>query len=423
MARLRRRKLGRLTGVHFGLAAFFVVSFARPEDWIPGLSVFPLAKIAGTLALLAFLFAFREVRWPLPREAVYLILLGGQLFITVPMSPVWPGGALLKSLDFAKVVIIVVLIVSVVNTLKLLRRLIFIQAASILAVAAVSIWNGHMQYKRLNGVLGGDYADPNSLALVIVTSLPLCLALLFLSQGILRKVMWALAMLVMVYGVFLTGSRGGFVSLIAATAVCLWELSIQGRRRYLLLIAALVGGISWHFASGTLAGRLQSTFSSQSESNASAYTSAEQRRHLFWRSIEVTMEHPIFGVGPGNFETISGYWHVTHNSFTEMSSEGGLPAFILYVLILWRGFKNVQVIKRLARGKKGLLLMGQALHASLAGYIVGAFFISTSYELFPYFLIAYTTALAWIVKNSVSCQEKAASVIPAPEEDKAYAMG
>jgi O-antigen ligase len=399
-----------------------VVSFARPEDWIPGLSVFPLAKIAGTVALLAFLFAFREIRWPLPREAVYLILLGGQLFLTVPLSPVWPGGAFLKTLDFAKVVIIVVVIVSVVNTLKLLRRLIFIQVASILAVAGVSIWNGHMHYKRLEGVLGGDYADPNSLALVIVTSLPLCLALLFLGQGILRKVIWALAMLLMVYGVFLTGSRGGFISLIAATAVCLWELSIQGRRRYLLLVAALVGVISWHFASGTLAGRLQSTFS-QSQDNESAYTSAEQRRQLLWRSIEVTLEHPIFGVGPGNFETISGSWHATHNSFTQMSSEGGLPAFILYVLILWRGFKNVQVIKRLARGKKSLRLMGQALHASLTGYVVGAFFISTSYELFPYFLVAYTTALAWIVKNSISCPEKVASVIPAPEEDRAYAMG
>jgi O-antigen ligase len=310
----------------------------------------------------------------------------------------------------------------VVNTLKLLRRLIFIQVASILAVAGVSIWNGHMHYKRLEGVLGGDYADPNSLALVIVTSLPLCLALLFLGQGILRKVIWALAMLLMVYGVFLTGSRGGFISLIAATAVCLWELSIQGRRRYLLLVAALVGVISWHFASGTLAARLQSTFS-QSRDNESAYTSAEQRRQLLWRSIEVTLEHPIFGVGPGNFETISGSWHATHNSFTQMSSEGGLPAFILYVLILWRGFKNVQVIKRLARGKKSLRLMGQALHASLTGYVVGAFFISTSYELFPYFLVAYTTALAWIVKNSISCPEKVAPVIPAPEEDRAYAMG
>jgi hypothetical protein len=29
----------------------------------------------------------------------------------------------------------------------------------------------------------------------------------------------------------------------------------------------------------------------------------------------------------------------------------------------------------------------------LAGYVVGAFFASTAYQLFPYFLVGYTTAL------------------------------
>jgi hypothetical protein len=40
------------------------------------------------------------------------------------------------------------------------------------------------------------------------------------------------------------------------------------------------------------------------------------------------------------------------------------------------------------------------LWASLAGYVVGAFFASTAYQLFPYFLVAYTTALFNIASGS-----------------------
>ena len=38
----------------------------------------------------------------------------------------------------------------------------------------------------------------------------------------------------------------------------------------------------------------------------------------------------------------------SHNTFTQFSSEGGLPALILYLLILWHGFTNTRKTKRLA---------------------------------------------------------------------------
>jgi len=38
-------------------------------------------------------------------------------------------------------------------------------------------------------------------------------------------------------------------------------------------------------------------------------------------------------------------------------------------------------------------LIAAGLRASIPGYLVGAFFASTAYQLFPYFLVAYTTAL------------------------------
>jgi putative inorganic carbon (HCO3(-)) transporter len=149
-----------------------------------------------------------------------------------------------------------------------------------------------------------------------------------------------------------------------------------------------------------LVGRLKGTFNVK-EDTAAAYDSAQDRKRLFWRSIEVTKEHPLFGVGPGNFNEVSGQWHTTHNSFTLMSSEGGIPAVILYVFILWCGFRNLRATKRLVRGQTESMLLARALFASLAGYVVGSTFLSVAYQFFPYILVAYTTALFSIARKSV----------------------
>jgi putative inorganic carbon (HCO3(-)) transporter len=264
-------------------------------------------------------------------------------------------------------------------------------------------------------MLGGSYSNPNDLALAIVISLPLCLALLFLTKSRVWKGAWALSIIAMIYVVLLTGSRGGFLSLVTVTAVCLWELAIRGRRRYLLVVAILVGMILWQSSSGMLSRRLKGTFDFQ-EDTASSYESAQERQALLWRSVEITKEHPLFGIGPGNFPIISGSWHVTHNSFTEMSSEGGMPAFVLYVLILWCAFKNIKAIKRFSSRDGESILLARVLHASLAGYVIGSLFSSEAYQLLPYFLVAYTTTLFWVAKRSASYSDDHKSVSQATAE-------
>src|SRR5271166_5437215 len=127
-----------LQGAFFWLSAFYLVYCARPEDWIPGLGHIPLAKITGILAFLALLMSIGRTKRSfrdLPREGRYLIAL---ICILVPsslLSPVWRGGALMHSLDFAKVSVAFVLTFLLVTTFDRLRRIIFIQAASVAVIA------------------------------------------------------------------------------------------------------------------------------------------------------------------------------------------------------------------------------------------------------------------------------------------------
>jgi putative inorganic carbon (HCO3(-)) transporter len=381
----------RFVGAYVALLLFMFIYFARPEDWIPGLSKVPLAKIAGILALLGLLFSLQHIR-RLPREILYLGLLTGQLIIASALSPVWRGGAFQTTLDFAKVLIVTVVMAVAVNTPRRLRLLIFTQAASVAVIGAVTLWKGHLLLGRLEGMLGGAYSDPNDLALSLVISLPLCLALLFLTRSWIWKAAWASAIVVMTFATFLTGSRGGFLSIIVTAGVCLWAFAIRGRRPHLVVLAILLAVIVVLSSGGIIIGRLKGTFNLK-EDIAAANGSAQARRALFWRSIEVTKEHPFFGVGPGNFAQLSGTWHVTHNSFTQMSSEGGIPALILYVLVLWSGFKNIRATKRFANRQREIILFAKALYASLVGYVAGSCFLSVNLAFFPYMLVAYTTAL------------------------------
>jgi hypothetical protein len=118
----RRRPL---SGVYVALLLFVSVYFARPEDWIPGLSNVPIAKIMAIAALLALLFSLRHMRQRLAWEVIFLALLVAQLVLASLMSPVSRGNALEVTLDFSKIILVVLLIAAAVSTVRRLRALIF----------------------------------------------------------------------------------------------------------------------------------------------------------------------------------------------------------------------------------------------------------------------------------------------------------
>jgi O-antigen ligase len=392
-----------------------VVYFARPEDWIPGLAVIPLAKIAGILILLALAFSSSSIRWHMPQEIIFLGLLVVQLWLTVPFSTVWRGGAFNVMLDFTKVLPLVIVIYGTVRSMKRFQWVLFVQAASVAAIAITSIVHAHTSSGRLQGALSGMYGNSNDLALAIDLCLPLCLAIALTTRSYWKKIAWAVAMLAMIYAVILTASRAGALALVVVVLVCLWQLGVKSRRFYLLLLVPVAVIVLWLHSGNALRERFgqTSTGPATNRQSASAAASTQQRKQLLIRSLEVTSQHPLFGVGPGNFAIVSGVWHVSHNSYTQISAEGGIPAFLLYVLIFWRGIANLRDIRRYRKTGRGIRLFSMALEASLVAYLVGSFFGSLAYQLFPYCLVAYTSALRLIVRRDQIVSSRA------PESDLA----
>jgi O-antigen ligase len=389
-----------LAGAYFWLVLFFVVYCARPEDWIPGLSIVPLAKVAGVFCGLSFVASIPQLRRHLPRETVFLALLVFQLWLTVPMSPVWRGGAFYATLDFSKVLLIVLVMGVAVTSIARLRRLIFVQTASVAAIAAVTVLRKGLVMGRLVGAVHGIYENSNELALILVLTLPLCFVFLLRTPSLWRKAVWATAAMLLLYGTMLTGSRAGLLALLISGTVCLREFGIRGKRIGLVLGAGGVAMVLMVFASDTVMDRFHAMFNDEptTAEGRAAHSSALQRQDLFWKALTITAEHPLFGIGPGNFNSISGIWHDQHNTYTQMSSEGGVPAFILYILLLWCALSNLRKTNRLAPPDSEEALFAMALRGSLYGFMVGAFFADSAYHFFPYFLVGYTSALVAIVE-------------------------
>lgn len=401
-----------LSGAFFWLSAFYAVYCVRPEDWIPGLNYVPLAKIAGLCALVALLMsAGRSKRrfQDLPREASYFAAMICLLFVSALLSPVWKGGAFFKTLDFSKALVAWVLTFIVITNFPRLRRIIFIQSASVVVIAVLSAIKGRSS-SRLEGVVGGIYSNPNDLAFAIVLTLPFCFAFLLSTRSIPRKIAWAASMLVMCLALFLTASRGGFIELLVTGAVCLWIFGIRGKRFHLVaagLVVALVVGVA---AGGKLKDRFSAISGNdlETENDVSAHGSYEQRRILIADSIKAIAHYP-FGIGMDNFGNYSGTWREVHVSYLQIAAEGGIGAFVLYLLFFARGFANLRRLRKMPGYDAEVELFSGALYGSLIGFVVGACFLPEAYEYFPYFAVAYTSVLL------AMANEKEPSEAPAPD--------
>ena len=398
---------GRRTLAYGALVLFSFIYYVRPEDFIPGLDIIPLGKVSGGIALLALIFGLMGKRTgaKMPTEVKILLLLFGHMILTIPFS-VWRGGAFNTVFQkFSKGVIIALLIGMIVGAMSELRRLLWTQAAAVALVTVLSVLIHPGGRWRLSGIQKGILENPNDLAINIAINFPLCVAFLLGSRGVVKKGAWGLGLAFMIYAVVITYSRSGLLALIMAALICLWEFGVKGRRFHVVMTAVIVfivaGGVAVsrpHFIK-----RMQSLVQGNIEGSRDR-GSLEAREELLKESIRIARQHPIFGVGPGMFPVFTNQWVVAHNTYTELAAEAGLPALTLFLMALGGAFRNLRRVRKSPSydGDKELQLWTGALWASLAGYMVGAMFASTEYNLFPYFMIAYTCSLYRIAYTPVT---------------------
>jgi len=140
--------------------------------------------------------------------------------------------------------------------------------------------------------------------------------------------------------------------------------------------------------------------------------STEARMRLLKDSLRITAAHPLSGVGPGNFPVEQdklaqargekSMWHVTHNTYTELSSEMGIPGLLLYMWMIVLAFKSLNAIIRVKERTpvwRELRLMALTLRAAFWAFLVVAFFASLAYNTDVPILVGIATALGFMAQQ------------------------
>jgi O-antigen ligase len=387
------------------LVLFMFLYYWRPEDLIPGLSWIPMAKVTGGIALLALIFGSGGMRrQKLPLEIKVLLLLLFYMVLTIPFA-YWRGGAFNTVVNkFSKGVIVALLLSLMVTEVQQMRKLLSIQLGAVAFVTFVSMAIHHTDKDgRLSGVQKSILENPNDLAINLAMNFPICMAFLLGAKGAPRKLLWGVSLAVMLLGTILTYSRSGLIAMVITVLGCIWEYGIKGKRKSVLVGALALGmvGTVVILATPNYVTRIRSLFSGNIQ-GSNDRGSLEGRRELLVKSIQTALDHPIFGVGPGNFEVIDGQWRVAHNSYTELAAEAGFPALGLFLLLLVVSFRKINAVRKLPayQTDESIRLWTSGMWTSLAAYAAGSMFASTEYNLFPYIMVGYISALYQIAKVS-----------------------
>lgn len=389
-------------GHAFSYAALFlftVILYARPSELYPSALTASLALIAAVATLAFFVPSQLSLEGALtarPREVnlVLLFALTGLLSIPLAISPfeAWHE----FSDAFIRCIIIFIVMVNVVRTEARLKGLLVLAlAVSVwLSLGAIDDFRlGLMTVEgyRASGRGGGIFGNSNDMALYLVTMVPVAIALLLSSRDLARKALFGSCALLMIAGIVLTYSRGGFIGLLVALGFFAWKVGHRHRVEILVGGLVIVGGLLALAPSYSL--RLASIF----VPSLDPVGSSEARRGELTRSLYIAIRHPIFGIGMGNYAPEMSYRGlVTHNSYTQVAAEMGMAALVCYMMFIVTPLKKLGQIARetfATRATSRYYYLSIGLQASLLGYMVCSFFASVAYLWYVFYLVGYAVCL------------------------------
>jgi O-antigen ligase len=383
-----------------GLFLYTVAVYFRPYELHPSLAwsvnISYWIAICTLLAYVPAQLAMEGRPTIRTREVDCVLLLCLLILISIPLG-ISPGESFYTFIDgFAKVAIMFIVMVNVTRTRLRLSGMMFLGLA-VACMMSIShfedYWTGNFSVEgyRVGKINHGMFTDPDDSALHLVTMIPLAIALLLGSRNIFKKILFGVCAVLMIGGMVFTFSRGGFLGLIAVIAVLGWKF---GRRnRLAVMVLLLVFAIAFTaLAPGHYPTRILSIF----DHSLDPVGSASARTALLLRSIYVMVTHPLLGVGLGNFPVVSIQSKVSHNAYTQIGAEVGIPALLVYLMMMIYAIRRLARIEHEAQGERRdvrFYSLAIGLQASLVGYMVSSFFLSVAFGWYIYYLVGYAVCL------------------------------
>ena len=425
-----------------GLAGLAVValSFARPE-W--GVVVLALVTYTRLSDVAVQFHGTPSVAQPLVflllvAAAVHWGSLGGRVGVSGPMvlvlamylalglaSLLYAGDlqATVAALSsYAKDILIALLVVLLVRRPETFLRLVWALLVAGLLLAILSIYQyfsgsfsnnfGGLAQAGLMNIaqaqegyrLGGPIGDPNYFAQVMLVLVPLAVDRARHAGRRGGRMVATVTAALVGLTVVLTFSRGA--ALAAAVVAVLMVRHFRIRPAVLLVLVVVVALLVPVLPQGYTQRIGSLTQSSTGANGQVADSSLSGRQRTLGAGLRMFADHPILGVGLGNYlghepayagsATLSTAMGGTpaHNLYVEVAAETGIVGLTLLLLLIAGGFQAVRSSRRraLALGQPALAEALWALQIGMVGYFLAALFIHAAYARYMWLLLGIAFA-------------------------------
>lgn len=380
----------RKISVYFCLATLFLRLSVLPELilYTTHLNTY-LLYLAAPPAILSALLMGSVRRTFRSRAAYYWLAFFAWMVLATPFSS-WPGGSAARVFSYTRFDgMFLVLIGGVAVDWREVRAVFrTIAAAGLVNLASARIFS-HVESGRVSLVASGTIGNSNDLAAQLLLVLPF---VYFFMLGprrpfVIRIVVTGL-LLDGLWVILGTASRGALIGLGIAFLFVLWQVSLP-KKLVLVAAATIIVLSALTLLPASTRSRLGALFGGQ---HVEAADSSASREYLFRMSVKFTFQHPVFGVGPDQFgvfegktsraQGLHGNWHATHNTYTQVSSECGLPAFFFFVAGL--GSAIILALRTYRRAKReGYTEIANGCFCyllAMAGHLTSLIFLAHAYS-------------------------------------------
>jgi O-antigen ligase len=262
----------------------------------------------------------------------------------------------------------------------------------------------------------GSLGNPNDLAFALILSIPCCILIVLRARGAFMRIGGGVLTALLLVSALQTGSRGGLIVLGVVLAFIFFTSPVAIRLIEVGGVVVLIV-VSFALAPENVLDRYRVLVSDAAGENgkvsweaAAAVGSSESRKELLKRSLTLTLQHPLVGVGPGMFPVAVAdehkvtadagddgvAWRETHNSYTQISSECGLPALALFLGVLVYALRaNFRMVRKFRNHPEfaDAHACAYCLLLALVAYAVNAMFMSIGYGFALPMLAAFTACL------------------------------
>lgn len=416
----------------FGVLAYAMLAFLRPQDVFWGLGDARLTMLVSSFTLVATAIHFAvkpDLRFLWRRQNLFI----GILWLFLWLSTIYGdfGVRQDKWMDYwNKLFLIYFVALAVVNSE---RKLYVLGWVLMLSIGYLAFWANERYFLdgwsivHGPGKRGSAFFDENDFAMVLTMSVPFMWYIMrSTTHSLVRLGLLGLLPLA-AHAVMVTFSRGGFLGLSASMLV----VAFREKNRKLggLLIGA---GVVFFliFAGEEYRNRIGSIDEYEDDRSASGRLEA-------WEVGGRMMAHnPFFGVGLKQFVEAFPYYgnyepREAHNSWVQLGAEAGLVALGSYgmlvlftALALWRVRRRIPFLPE-GRNRDLADTLSRIYEATLVGYLVCGFFLSMEDFEYFYLLVAMAQILDRITEKRVehfqrerllaATRERPGEAAPAPE--------